>query len=100
MNLFSLYIFIEIGGTGDGCFRYMYSRFLKKSAKITGNKGLSEASEKIYESGKLFSIIGLLFKNAENEQNINEKIEIASEKFKRIADIEEETFNCLSAGIR
>lgn len=100
MNLFSLYIFIEIGGTGGGCFRYMYSRFLKESAKITGNKGLSEASEKIYESGKLFSTIGLLFKNAENEQNINEKIEIASEKFKRIADIEEETFNCLSAGIR
>lgn len=27
MNLFNLYIFIEIGGTGGGCFRYMYSRF-------------------------------------------------------------------------
>ena len=33
MNLFSLYIFIEIGGTGGGCFRYMYSRFLKEAAK-------------------------------------------------------------------
>jgi len=100
MNLFTLYIYIEIGGTGGGCFRYMYSRFLKESAIITGNKELSEASEKIYESGKLFSKIGLLFKNAENEQKINEKIEIASEEFKRIADVEEETFNCLSMGIR
>jgi hypothetical protein len=100
MNLFSLYIFFEIGGTGGGCFRYMYSRFLKESAKITGNEGLSEASEKVYESGKMFSKIGLLFKNSENEHNINEKIEIASEEFKRIADIEEETLNCLSAGIR
>lgn len=78
----------------------MYSRFLKESSKITENKELSKASGKIYESGKLFSKIGLLFKNAENEQDINEKIEIASEEFKRIADIEEETFNCLSAGIR
>ncbi|ODS42980.1 MAG: hypothetical protein MSIBF_06940, partial [Candidatus Altiarchaeales archaeon IMC4] len=58
MNLFSMYIFIEIGGTGGGCFRYMYSRFLEESAKITMNKKLSEASEKIYESGKLFSKIG------------------------------------------
>ncbi|MCP8311086.1 MAG: BtrH N-terminal domain-containing protein, partial [Candidatus Methylarchaceae archaeon HK01M] len=29
MNLFNLFIYIEIGGTGGGCFRYMYSRFLK-----------------------------------------------------------------------
>ncbi|ODS41842.1 MAG: hypothetical protein MSIBF_00290 [Candidatus Altiarchaeales archaeon IMC4] len=78
----------------------MYSRFLEESAKITMNKKLSEASEKIYESGKLFSKIGLLFKNAGNDQNINEKIEIASEAFKRIADIEEEAFNCLSTGIK
>ena len=28
MQLFNLYLFIEIGGTGGGCFRYMYARFL------------------------------------------------------------------------
>jgi len=49
MNLFSLYIFIEIGGTGGGCFRYMYSRFLKESEKITGMKALGEASELFHE---------------------------------------------------
>jgi hypothetical protein len=100
MNLFTIYIYIEIGGTGGGCFRYMYSRFLDESAKVTKNKKLSQASEKIYESGKLFSKIGLLFKNAENEKNIIEKIEIASEEFQTIANIEEETFNYLSAVIK
>ena len=99
MNLFSLYIFVEIGGTGGGCFRYMYSRFLEESAKITGNKELAKASEKIYESGKIFSEVGLLFKDTEKDPDIKEKIRRASKKFEKIADIEEEAFNCLSASI-
>lgn len=33
MNLFTLYIFFEIGGTGGGCFRHMYSRFLREATK-------------------------------------------------------------------
>ena len=100
MNLFSLYIFIEIGGTGGGCFRYMYSRFLEESAKITGNKELTKASEKIYESGKIFSEVGQSFKDAEKDPDIKEKIRIASEKFEKIADVEEETFSCLSTNIQ
>jgi hypothetical protein len=44
MNLFSLYIYIEIGGTGGGCFRYMYSRFLKEASKLLADKTLEEAS--------------------------------------------------------
>ncbi len=100
MNLFSLYIFIEIGGTGGGCFRYMYSRFLEESAKITGNEELTKASEKIYESGKIFSEVGQSFKDAEKDPDIKEKIRRASEKFEKIADVEEEAFSCLSTSIQ
>jgi hypothetical protein len=96
MNLFSIYLFIEIGGTGGGCFRYMYSRFLKESADITNNKQLLTMAEKIEESGDIFTQIGLLFVDAERDPKIRDKINIASEKFKRIADIEEEAFNRLS----
>jgi hypothetical protein len=77
----------------------MYSRFLEESAKITGNKELAKASEKMYESGKIFSEVVLLFKDAEKDPDIKEKIRRASEKFEKIADIEEEAFNCLSASI-
>ncbi|UCE43637.1 MAG: BtrH N-terminal domain-containing protein, partial [Candidatus Bathyarchaeota archaeon] len=55
MNLYTIFIFTEIGGTGGGCFRYMYSRFLKEAAAITSNKALEDASSMIFESGKLFS---------------------------------------------
>ncbi|MFH1612300.1 MAG: DUF4872 domain-containing protein [bacterium] len=99
MNLFNLYIFIEIRKTGGGCFRYMYSRFLKESAKITGNKELAKVSKKIYESGKIFSEVGLLFKNAEKDSEIEEKIKRASEKFKKIANIEKKAFNDLLTNI-
>ncbi|MGZ8885912.1 MAG: DUF4872 domain-containing protein [Halobacteriota archaeon] len=42
MNLFSLYVFIEIGGTGGGCFRYLYARFLNEAAAVTGSSELGE----------------------------------------------------------
>jgi hypothetical protein len=95
MNLFSLYIFIEIGGTGGGCFRYMYSRFLREAMEITGNKWLSRAAEIFHEAGQRFTQIGLMFKDAETMDNINEKIEIASQEFNELARIEEEAYSIL-----
>jgi hypothetical protein len=89
MALFNLYIFIEIGGTGGGCFRYMYSRFLDEAAKITKNEWLKDTSEMFNESGKKLSEIGLIFKDAEKMSKIREEIEVASSKFDEIADIEE-----------
>lgn len=95
MNLFSLYIFIEIGGTGGGCFRYMYSRFLKEAARIAGNKAFEEASSMFHQAGEKFTEIGLTFKNAEKTGNIDEKIHFASQRFLEIADIEEDAYNRL-----
>lgn len=99
LNLFTIYIFIEIGGTGSGCFRYMYSRFLKEASKITKNNTLVEASKKFYESGKKFSEIGLLFKDPEKIDNIEEKIKLASDKFNEIADLEGKIYTFLEADI-
>jgi len=95
MNLFTLYIFIEIGGTGGGCFRHMYSRFLKEAMEITGNRTLGRVAEMFYEAGKKFTEIGLLFKDAETMDNINEKIAIASKKFNELARIEEKAYSVL-----
>ena len=93
LNLFSLYIFIEIGGTGGGSFRYMYSRFLKEASEITGNAALADASRMFKEAGRKFSEIGLLFKDADTAlESINEKIKVASQEFIEIADLEEKTY--------
>jgi hypothetical protein len=99
MNLFNLYIFIEIGGTGGGCFRFMYSRFLKEGAKIEGNPMLARAAEEFDQSGRKFSKIGLMFKDAETIKVLQEKIDAASRQFREIADLEEEAFSLLQKNL-
>jgi hypothetical protein len=99
MNLFSIYIFFEIGGTGGGCFRYMYSRFLKEAAKITGNKKLVVSAEKMQEAGELYTEIGLLFKEAETMKDINIRVQKASDLFLNIADLEANAYTELSKNI-
>ena len=96
MNLFSIYIFIEIGGTGGGCFRYMYSRFLKEAAEITSNKELDGVASTVYDSGKLLSEMALLFKDAETAANIGERIIEATKYLDKAANLEESAFRHLS----
>jgi hypothetical protein len=96
MNLFSLYIFIEIGGTGGGCFRYMYARFLNEAAALTGSGELAEIAPLLDESGTLFSDVGRLFIDAETATDIDEKLRLASEKLEAIADNELEAFQRLA----
>jgi hypothetical protein len=99
MNLFSLYIFIEVGGTGGGCFRYMYTRFLEEASEITKNTALLKPSEKIHSAGALFTEAALLFKEAGRITDVHERIKKAGTLFERIADIEEEAFMLLSRSI-
>ncbi|UCB47255.1 MAG: BtrH N-terminal domain-containing protein [Spirochaetota bacterium] len=99
LNLFSVYIFIEIGGTGGGCFRYMYSRFLKEAAIIIENNELVKASSMINESGKKFTELGLMFKDAEKVTDLEVRIGRAREIFKEIADMEEKAFVYISENI-
>ena len=95
MNLFSLYVFIEIGGTGGGCFRYMYARFLQEAMQIAGNTALGEASALLNRAGKLFTEIGLLFQDAPTARTLDDKITIASERFAEIAEVEEQAYALL-----
>jgi hypothetical protein len=95
MSLFNLYVFIEIGGTGGGCFRPMYARFLEESASITKNDDLLKASGLISEAGALFTEAGLLFKDAETIGDIDKRIGQVSDRLLAIADIEERAFEGL-----
>ena len=95
MALFNLYIYIEIGGTGGGCFRYMYSRFLKEASTITGNQSLIEIANNFQQSGTLFTEIAMLFKEMDDVSHLEERLQQASEKFLQIAEIEENAFRNL-----
>ena len=99
MNLFNLYVFIEIGGTGGGCFRPMYARFLEEGAKIARKPALAAAAEIFHQSGGRFTEIALLFKDAAKMKGIEEKVRSASLLFSEIADLEEKACLLLKQGI-
>jgi hypothetical protein len=99
MNLFNLYVFIEIGGTGGGCFRPMYARFLEQGARIAGKPALASAAEIFHESGSKFTGIALLFKDAAKMKNIEEKLRSASKLFGEIAALEEKACQLLEHSI-
>jgi hypothetical protein len=94
-HLFGIYISVEIGGTGGGCFRQMYSRFLLEAAAVTSNRTLKKASAAFSESGNLFTEAALLFASAHEESVPRESITRASELFAKIADVEEKAFDLL-----
>jgi hypothetical protein len=100
MNLFNVYIFFEIGGTGGGCFRYMYSRFLKESARITRDSRLSKLAKSIEKSGGMFSEIGLLFRDSEKAKDLDQRIGKASSLLHTIAELEENTYSELSRSVK
>jgi len=95
MNLFSLYIYIEIGGTGGGCFRYMYARFLKEAFALTNRPRLLDAATLMHEAGTKFTEIGVRFKAAETMTNLPEEIEHASHAFVELAELEERAYTLL-----
>jgi hypothetical protein len=95
-NLFNLYVFIEIGGTGGGFFRNMYSRFLREAAGISGRPDLATVADKIEESGRRFSEIAALFKDSFEAGDPAGRIARASASLLSIADLEEKAFSELS----
>jgi hypothetical protein len=91
-RLFDLYVFIEIGGTGGGCFRSMYARFLREAASLAGIKPLLGPADEIERSGRTFSELAGLFKDAWEVPDLDDRMEKAGELFGRIAYIEEGAF--------
>ena len=89
MQLFNLYVFIEIGGTGGGCFRPMYARFLNEAAEIARNPALLDGANAFEKIGTAFTKIALLFKDAAKMKDVNARVATASEGFRELAGKEE-----------
>jgi len=62
---FNTFIFIDaVGGTGGGLFRYMYSRFLKEAALLTGEGRLEEIGGMVRDLGDRWQEVACIFKRA------------------------------------
>jgi hypothetical protein len=63
--LFNAHLFIHPeGGTGGGLFRYMFSRFLREGAEITGDARLAESAGEFQQVGDRWEALGTWFREA------------------------------------
>lgn len=67
---FNCFIFIDaVGGTGGGIFRYMYGRYLKEVAAITGKTELLSAGDEMEIIGDHWQGIAKIFKRGSESSN-------------------------------
>ena len=87
---FNIFIFIDTtGGTGGGIFRYMYSRFLREAAEITGNDRLIAVAAEFQHIGDEWQIVAGMFKRAIEADDPAAALPEISAPLLELADLEE-----------
>jgi hypothetical protein len=98
-SILNLYIFVTIGGTGGGIFRYMYSRFLDEASGIIANPELKKVSAELSRCGDLWTETAAPCVDALEVENPEELIKDVPDKLAVIASEEEEVFEHLKRAI-
>jgi hypothetical protein len=84
-----MYMFIDaMGGTGGGIFRYMFSRFLREAAKITGETGLYESADEFRTIGDQWEKLGHWFQQTSEAPNPASQLGECVAPFYALADLE------------
>jgi hypothetical protein len=90
MALFNAYIFISaVGGTGGGCFRYMFSRFLREAARIAEEPSLEESAADFWHIGDQWEELGDWFLKASEATDPASLLGECAAPLKALADLEE-----------
>jgi hypothetical protein len=88
--LFNAYIFISAeGGTGGGSFRYMFSRFLREAAEITGIVRLAESADEFQKIGDRWEELGDWFREVSEAPHPAELIGESKGMLNHLAEEEE-----------
>jgi hypothetical protein len=95
---FNGYIFIDAtGGTGGGIFRYMYGRYLKEAAEITGITALSRIGDDFKEIGDRWQEVAEIFKRGSEHDNPADILPETTAPLMEIADMEQSAWEALEA---
>jgi hypothetical protein len=89
-TLFNAYIFISaVGGTGGGCFRYMFGRFLAEAAGITGQAGLRESAKEFADIGDEWEKLAEWFQQLSEVDDAAHRMSESTASLLALADLEE-----------
>jgi len=89
-TLFNSFIFIDAtGGTGGGIFRYMFSRFLREAAEITGDARLNQSADAFQHIGDRWQEVAAIFKQGWKADDPAVVLPETTAPLMKIADLEE-----------
>ncbi len=89
-TLFNTFVFIDAtGGTGGGIFRYMFSRFLREAAAITGDARLNESADAFQHIGDRWQEVAAIFKQGWEADDPAAVLPETTAPLMEIADLEE-----------
>jgi hypothetical protein len=89
-TLFNMFIFIDAtGGTGGGIFRYMFSRFLREAAQITGDARLNESADAFQHIGDRWQEAAEIFQRGWEADDPAAVLPETTTPIMEIADLEE-----------
>ena len=89
-TLFNCYIFISpVGGSGGGNFRYMFSRFLREGAGITGDPRLDQSVSEFKHIADEWEKLGEWFKQASEAADPASLLDECASQLNELADLEE-----------
>ena len=89
-TLFNSFIFIDAtGGTGGGIFRYMFSRFMREAAEITGDTRLNESADAFQGIGDRWQEVAAIFQRGWEADDPTAVLPETTAPIMEIADLEE-----------
>ena len=98
---FNAFIFIDAtGGTGGGLFRYMYSRFLREAAALTGEGCLQESADEFQRVGDKWQAVAEMFKSTSQADQPAAALPEVSTRLRELADLEGRGWSRLRETIR
>jgi hypothetical protein len=99
--LFNAWVFISPeGGTGGGSFRYMFSRFLREAAEITGNPHLEESAGEFQQIGDKWEELGGWFRQASKAADPTGLLGACVAPLNHLADLEEVAWRQLEESVQ
>lgn len=86
---FNIFIFIDAtGGTGGGIFRYMYSRFLREAAEVTGDDRMMAIADHFQLIGDKWQDVAEIFKDAARSDDPTGRLPQVRAPMLELADLE------------
>ena len=100
-TLFNTFVFIDAtGGTGGGIFRYMFSRFLREAAEITGDARLNESADAFQHIGDRWQAVARFFKAGWKADDPAAVLPETTAPMLEIADLEQAAWDRLRELVR